>query len=649
MVEFGDDLGEAYKNLDKIAKTLEKMNKLLATNLKHAEKLSETFKEISDLSQTAMNKGLQAKQSHATQILEERLRGEERLIKVQAEYEKELENLRAGHVKENKILIHNRKLMEEEHKTRRAKMDLLKKSIGQFGGKGLFDASNIIGMGTSYGMAGLMGAGEKGEMGMGGLQQRILNYQTKMSQNKMGTPTQTPLHRFPNIENMFYGKRSGNSGQREGGILGGLAGGVGKAAPLMGLLGGGAAGLVGGIIMKGLESSPMFQSMSKILNQAFSFYFRPIGDFVGGVIKPIATVMLKQGAIAMKSGTNAVKYGEMIGKGMVAIFTNPAGFMQSAWVTLIRSIDEWWHNSVVNWFYGILEPIKEVPLFGDMIKGLIGTKQTEPYKSDYGAKEGVLELGSFIDKTYTDLNKELNDKLKELSSSTNTAIKDYMSTTTGQQTPILKIIQDSSQSMSTNVKSTMDNLNRLPEQLLAAQRELAAKYNVTTYDTKGNVTYSPTSSSLEKLKGTSKTPATAQAEKDFAASVDKWTTYMSKTLNQIGLQKVGLYQTQGQTKIREGGSAEEVMGWFAQQMFSGGVNKMANGGIINEPIFGIGKSGKKYMFGERGSETVSPNGSSSSTVININISNMSGSRDDVQKLRQEILNVLQSVNSSRGR
>ena len=34
--------------------------------------------------------------------------------------------------------------------------------------------------------------------------------------------------------------------------------------------------------------------------------------------------------------------------------------------------------------------------------------------------------------------------------------------------------------------------------------------------------------------------------------------------------------------------------------------KMANGGIINEPIMGIGKSGMSYAFGERGSEAVIP-------------------------------------------
>jgi SLT domain-containing protein len=32
----------------------------------------------------------------------------------------------------------------------------------------------------------------------------------------------------------------------------------------------------------------------------------------------------------------------------------------------------------------------------------------------------------------------------------------------------------------------------------------------------------------------------------------------------------------------------------------------AGGGIIEEPIFGIGRSGRKYSFGEKGKETVVP-------------------------------------------
>lgn len=73
---------------------------------------------------------------------------------------------------------------------------------------------------------------------------------------------------------------------------------------------------------------------------------------------------------------------------------------------------------------------------------------------------------------------------------------------------------------------------------------------------------------------------------------------------------------------------------------------MANGGIINEPIFGIGASGKRYSFGERGAETVTP-GVGASNVININIGNVS--RDaDFEKLKPMIQRWLLESHSRRG-
>ena len=75
--------------------------------------------------------------------------------------------------------------------------------------------------------------------------------------------------------------------------------------------------------------------------------------------------------------------------------------------------------------------------------------------------------------------------------------------------------------------------------------------------------------------------------------------------------------------------------------------KAADGfdGMVNKPTM--------MLVGERGSEhvKVTPHGksSSSATTVNINIANMSGDNNDVQRLRRVILEVMQSVNTNRGR
>ena len=77
---------------------------------------------------------------------------------------------------------------------------------------------------------------------------------------------------------------------------------------------------------------------------------------------------------------------------------------------------------------------------------------------------------------------------------------------------------------------------------------------------------------------------------------------------------------------------------------------MANGGVINEPILGIGRSGQGYQFGESGKEFVTPErkaGGTTFNVININIGNVN--RDaDFDKLKPLIQRWILESNSRRG-
>ena len=81
-----------------------------------------------------------------------------------------------------------------------------------------------------------------------------------------------------------------------------------------------------------------------------------------------------------------------------------------------------------------------------------------------------------------------------------------------------------------------------------------------------------------------------------------------------------------------------------------GETAMAQGGIIREPIHGVGRSGRTYSFGEQGAEMVTPMGKGvGGGGITINIQNMSGSQQDLNNLRQTILAVIQEANTRGGR
>jgi len=83
-------------------------------------------------------------------------------------------------------------------------------------------------------------------------------------------------------------------------------------------------------------------------------------------------------------------------------------------------------------------------------------------------------------------------------------------------------------------------------------------------------------------------------------------------------------------------------------------NKKQHGGMINEPIWGIGASGQGYMFGEAGPERVIPTGASSrmgggigDVTINVNVDSIN-SDVDLEKIKPVVERALLEVHSRRG-
>jgi hypothetical protein len=84
------------------------------------------------------------------------------------------------------------------------------------------------------------------------------------------------------------------------------------------------------------------------------------------------------------------------------------------------------------------------------------------------------------------------------------------------------------------------------------------------------------------------------------------------------------------------------------------VTPMQHGGMINEPIFGIGKSGQQYSFGEAGQEKVTPmfgdkaqGGGIGPVNINVNIERVSDDVD-LEKIKPIVERALQEVHARRG-
>jgi len=131
-------------------------------------------------------------------------------------------------------------------------------------------------------------------------------------------------------------------------------GAIGKGAGMPVKIAGIAAGLAGaaGLGKMIIDSSPVMKSMLKLLNVGIMLILRPIGDFIGFMLRPLLIEFVRKVAIpAYRQGARFAKeWGTKMGKALLLLFTNPAEFLQKAIVNPIvgsflkgiAGIERWW-------------------------------------------------------------------------------------------------------------------------------------------------------------------------------------------------------------------------------------------------------------------------------------------------------------------
>jgi hypothetical protein len=140
-------------------------------------------------------------------------------------------------------------------------------------------------------------------------------------------------------------------GGKAAGKAGGVMAGMGKKIPQAVKLAGIGAALAGGagLAKMVIDSSPMLKAMLKLLNVGVMLILRPIGDFIGFMLRPLLLHFVRKVAIpAYRSGSKLAKeLGPKMGKALLLLFTDLPGFFDLAIVNPIRaSIDKTWINIV---------------------------------------------------------------------------------------------------------------------------------------------------------------------------------------------------------------------------------------------------------------------------------------------------------------
>ena len=83
--------------------------------------------------------------------------------------------------------------------------------------------------------------------------------------------------------------------------------------------------------------------MMKMMNMGLTIIFRPIGDFIGSIMRPMMISFIKDVAVPFfQASKPLLKQGEQIGKGLLGFVTDPVKAMWSAIVLGLHQVLPGW-------------------------------------------------------------------------------------------------------------------------------------------------------------------------------------------------------------------------------------------------------------------------------------------------------------------
>tara|TARA_R110000803_G_scaffold118017_2_gene186443 strand:- start:3865 stop:6048 length:2184 start_codon:yes stop_codon:yes gene_type:complete len=483
------------------------------------------------------------------------------------------------------------------------------------------------------------------------------------------------------------------------------------------LIGAGAAGVLIGIIKKAVSVSPMFQQMMKLMSFAVTMILRPIGDFIGFFLRPILILLLRKfilpwfkashgKLIAAGTATGEVvvdwiedltgengmtKVADAIGKAFVGVF---------AMALVITALKELFKKAAgaIKATFKVATPdwlgklVIKMPLMPDWVKKLFAITP-EVDLSGGGSDGSGGSGGGGTDDGKPNKTTTVDDgKIKTTTPTPDDGVKPKnainkihpnqgsVNTTTGEtytREETLKRLADKQAAdvkYSTNASKSDKLLDRvkstfkkhgllrgiqslqsiMPKLKFGADKMSGLRALISTASIKG-IGGSLLGSVLGGGAGATGLPWMIAENLDNIPQAKEFRLWFQSKMHEMlpeidGTPVDSAFKSWAGTDISNPASnaIKEGVDWFRD------ATGLANGGVINEPINGVGlNSGRKYQFGEHGSEAVVPlNGGGmggGGTTVNINISNMSGDRQDVEKLRKTILEVLQQTSMSRVR
>ena len=361
-----------------------------------------------------------------------------------------------------------------------------------------------------------------------------------------------------------------------GGLFSNLSSGLTQGLGKIGIMALGVGAISGGVkAIAGLvvSSSPMLKQMLKLFNFGIMMLLRPIGDFIGFMLRPILLMLLRT-------------------------FIIP--FYQTA-LPIAQELGDWIGNVLAPWIQRVIEFLLGL---GKTIAGFAMRVVAFFTRDSKMEKQGI----QWFDDGIAEMTAAIVGKEQEIVNAVNETVV---------------MVKESGKGIENKLETKLTTLTSVMRTDLVK--------------------------SLGKLEKGTWTEETSKVKDAFDKLYNTLLISKSKQLgSKLDLEKMGVASTKIFSDIQSGAitsGADARQGFKNLMSQLGGYEKMANGGIINEPIFGIGKSGKGYLLGESGAESVTPIGQSGGLTINMygNINSM----EDMNTFEKRVLNVLEAANSRR--
>jgi len=412
-----------------------------------------------------------------------------------------------------------------------------------------------------------------------------------------------------------------------------------KALPIG--LGIGVAGILMSVIVKAFSASPLFAQMMKMMKFMVTLVLMPIGTFFGALLRPILISLLRKVIVPLYATwmPAAMKWGTALGnwlnwdyggrsesdKDLISM-TGDSEPLKKGESGLAKWLEDWIFHGINPFDNPDFDASKNSSILANVGLSTIGSGLTDVEKED--KKETPEEELARIRAEEAEVQKELNKELSSLEED--------------------KVVETHDQDAIDLFAQSVAESEKISKALEAAAEAGKAP------------TLEEVIEEMEKISGAR--DSLSDESNSILAEVDK---YKEQTINKLpeiiipaaiqtyaekqaeknaSYGNMGIDRGDPNNRGEDGSSVVGGLGEFAGKTWQDYI-PAANGfsGMVNKPTM--------FLAGEAGSEhvNITPSGGSSGGGITVNIGTMNGSDNDLRKLKQTILEVIQQSSANRGR